>query len=44
MEFPLGSVPVAIAAKVYGKEPHWVEQVLYPDICQSVMRHEMDKE
>ena len=24
MEFPLGSVPVAVAAKVYGKDPSWV--------------------
>ena len=24
MEFALGSVPVAVAARVYGKEPHWV--------------------
>lgn len=24
MEFPIGGVPVCVAAKVYGKDPNWV--------------------
>lgn len=24
MEFPTGSVPIAVAARVYGKNPYWI--------------------
>lgn len=34
MEFPNGSVPVAVAAKVYGKDPQWIRAGLITGYLQ----------
>ena len=39
-EFATGSVPVMVAARIYGKDASWV-RVLYLDGCQSEKPQEM---